>query len=773
MVEAATAVDTLADLAKLLRQLRRRHARLGDGRELTYREIAAKTGWSPAMVGSYLTGTALPPTDRFDVLVCLFGAGPKEQGALATARDRVAEGRHQTETPQRSGSADPIVPRQLPLPVAGFTGRAEHLASLDTVLAERIATSTTAISAVLGPAGIGKTALAVHWAHRVADGFPDGQLYVNLRGFDPSGTPMSPAEAVRGFLDAFGVPPERIPANLEAQLGLYRSLMADRCVLVVLDNARDAGQVRALLPAGRRCAVVVTSRDHLTGLVAADGAHTVVLPVLSGVEARDLLAGRLGAARVGAEPEAAADIVERCASLPLALTLVAARACAHPGFPLAALAAELRVGAAGLDTFDNADPAMDVRQVFSWSYRELGADEARLFRALGLHPGPDVSVAAAASLAALQRPAAGRLLAGLARAHLVVEHVPGRFTCHDLLRAYATELAQTVDTEADRHATQHRILDHYLGTGYAGSMLLNPQRDPIVAVAAQAGVTPEELADRAQALAWFTAEHAVLLRAVELAAANGFELHTWQLAWALTNYLQRLGHWDDQIATQSAALASARRSGDHTGQASAHRHLGRAYTWLGRLDQAQTQLEMALELLRRLGDEAAQAHVHLDLGMTFDRQADHPRALEHSQHAHRLFCAAGHRSGQANALNAVGWEHAQTGDYEKAIEHCQQALALHREVGDLHAQAGTLDSLAFAHRHLGQHRLAVDCYQQALQVYQEAGDRFYQGEVLSHLGDAHAAALDHDSAHDAWAQALAIMEELGHPDTEQVRSKLS
>jgi tetratricopeptide (TPR) repeat protein len=486
-----------------------------------------------------------------------------------------------------------------------------------------------------------------------------------------------------------------------------------------------------------------------------------------------VLSGRRATARVEAEPVATADIVARCAGLPLALTLVAARAAAHPGFPLAALAAELTSGGEGLAVFDTADPATDVRHVFSWSYRECGADAARLFRYLGLHPGPDITVAAAASLAGVSESAAKRLLADLARAHLVAEHVPGRFTCHDLLRAYAGELARTIDTDADRRAAMHRTLDHYLRTVYTGSMLLNPHRDPITPVAAHDGVTPEDLPDAKQALAWFSAEHAVLLRAVELAATNGFEVHTWQLAWSLTNFLQRLGHWDDQIATQNAALASARRFGDHIGQANAHRHLGRAHGFLGRHDEATTHLGMSLDLFGRLGDGVNQAHLHLDLGMTCDRRADHAGALDHARRACELFRAAGHRSGQANALNAVGWEYAQMGDYEQAMKHCLEALVLQQEVGDRHAQAGTWDSIAYAHRRLGDNGLAVECYQEALALYREESDRFYQAEILSHLGDAHDAAGERGLALDAWAQALALMEELGHQDTERVRAKLS
>jgi tetratricopeptide (TPR) repeat protein len=775
LAEAAASVDTLAGLAQLLRRLRRTHARLSGGRELTYREIAAKTGWSPAIVGGYLTGTALAPTGRFDTLIVLLGAGPNEQGALATARDRVAEGRRRGHTPERSGHTpersgppEPSVPRELPAPVAGFAGRVEQLASLDGVLATGMPTV-----AVLGTAGVGKTALAVHWAHRVAGRFPDGQLYVNLRGFDPSRSPLSPAEAVRGFLDAFGLPSERIPASPAAQLGLYRSLLADRRVLVVLDNARDADQVRMLLPGGPRCVVVVTSRDHLTGLVAAEGAHAVVLDVLSAVESRDLLVGRLGADRVDAEPAAASEIAVRCANLPLALALVAARAATHPGFPLAALAAELRAGSGGLAAFDAADPTVEVRAVFSWSYRELSADAAWMFRALAQHPGPDIAVPAAASLAGVPVPTGGRLLSELARAHLVTEHVPGRFVFHDLLRAYATELADTVDTVTDRRAARHRMLDHYLHTARAGTMLLDPHRDPIMPPPAAPDVTAENLSDQEEALGWFTAEHAILLSAVELAAATGFEHHAWQLAWSLTNYLQRLGHWDDQIATQTAALAAARRSGDHLGQANSHRHLGRAHAWLGHHEEATGQLEAALDLFVRLGDDTGQAHIHLDIGMTYERHAVHGRALDHSERALHLYRAAGHAAGQANALNASGWVHAQLGNHDLAIRNCEEALALHQEIGDRHAQAGTLDSLGYAHLRLGHHEFAVEYYQRALEVYQETGDRYYQAEILSHLGDAHESASDRDSAHEAWAQALAIMQDLGRHDTESIRAKLS
>jgi DNA-binding SARP family transcriptional activator len=311
------------------------------------------------------------------------------------------------------------VPAQLPPAVPGFAGRAAELASLDAVLAraerERGAGSAAVvISAVSGTAGVGKTALAVQWAHRVAARFPDGQLYVNLRGFGPGGQPVEPAEAVRGFLAGMGVAQDQVPDGAPAQTALYRSLLAGKRVLVVLDNARDAGQVRPLLPGSPGCLAIVTSRSDLAGLVAAEGAYPVSLDLLPPAEAGELLAHRLGEARVASEPAAVSEIIERCARLPLALAIAAARAASRPGFPLAAIAAGLRRATATLDPFGGTDPATDVRAVFSWSCRLLSADAARLFALLGLHPGPDISVPAAASLAAVPPGRAEALLAELA-----------------------------------------------------------------------------------------------------------------------------------------------------------------------------------------------------------------------------------------------------------------------------------------------------------------------------------------------------------------------
>jgi DNA-binding SARP family transcriptional activator/tetratricopeptide (TPR) repeat protein len=664
-------------------------------------------------------------------------------------------------------------PRQLPAPPRSFTGRSDELAQLDAALTPAGGPPAVVVSALSGTAGIGKTALALHWAHRVAGQFPDGQLYVNLRGFEPTGSAMDPAEAVRGFLHALHVPPHRIPPSVDAQAALYRSQLTDKQILVVLDNARDAEQVRPLLPGSSRCLVVVTSRNQLTSLAATDGAQPVTLDLLPVDEARHLLAGRLGADRLAAEPDAVHDIIASCAGLPLALAIVAARAAAHPHFPLTAVARELRDANDRLDALADTDPATDIRAALSSSYRTLTPAATRLFRLLGLHPGPDLAAPAAASLAGVPIGQARLLLAELARANLVTEHAPGRFTFHDLLRAYAARLVRTHDTEDERHVAVQRVLDHYVHTAHAATRLLDPHRDPITAVPARAGVIPERLTAYGQAMAWFTAERPVLLAAIDQAAASGFDTHTWQLAWTLTTFLQRRGYWHDFAATQHAALEAARRLADRPGQAHAHRVLAGAYTSLGRLDDAHTHLRHALDLHGALGDHTGQAYAHQNLARVFELQARHREALDHAVRALDLYRRAGHRAGQARALNAVGWYHARNGDHQRALSCCQQALGLFRELGNQLGEANTWDSLGFAHHHLGQYAEAIDCYLRAVDLFRELGDSYQEAATLTNLGDTHQAAGDPAPARDAWRLAITIFDELGRPDADEVRTKVN
>jgi tetratricopeptide (TPR) repeat protein/DNA-binding SARP family transcriptional activator len=675
--------------------------------------------------------------------------------------------------PVTAGSA---VPRQLPADVTPFSGRAEELSHLDALLPSTAALQSApvvAVTTVGGGAGVGKTALAVHWAHRVRHRFPDGQLYVNLRGFDPGGSTMSPAEAVRGFLDALEVPAQRIPVSAAAQFSLYRSLLADKQVLVLLDNARDVEQVRALLPGSPGCLTVVTSRNQLSGLVAVEGAHPVTLDLLSAADACELLARRVGADRVAAEPRAVEEIITLCARLPLALAIVAARAVTNPGFSLAALAGELREAGGGLDSFDGGDAASDVRAVFSWSYHAISPAAARLFRLLSQHLGPHVTIPAAASLLGVLVQQVRPLLAELTRAHLVAEPSPGRYTFHDLLRAYATELAQTHDSESDRRVALHRILDYYLHTAHSGARMLSPTRDPIVLEPHQPGVTLEVFSEE-QAMNWIVTEHLVLLAAIERAVDTGFDAHAWQLACTLTStFTHHGGHWLGELSTYRTALAAARRLGDPTGQAHSHRGLAVVYAAMGRNDDAHAELRHALELFRQLGDLVYEADVHQGLTWVYDRQRDPAQELRHAQQAYELYRAADHRPGCAASLNNVGWSYANLGNYELAINACQQALGMHEELGNRSGQANTWDSLGFAHHHLGHHDEAIACYQRALGMYRQVGGRFYEGRTLKRLGETYRVIGDPDAAHRAWRLALDILDELGTPEADEVRGKLN
>ena len=666
-----------------------------------------------------------------------------------------------------------LIPAQLPPAVAAFTGRKPELASLDALLpdAAEAGPGTVVISAVSGTAGVGKTTLAVQWAHRIAGRFPDGQLYVNLRGFGPDGTPVDPAEAVRGFLDALGAPAARIPPSLAGQTALYRSLLRGKRVLVVLDNARDAAQARPLLPGSPGCLAIVTSRDQLMGLVAAEGAVPLALDLPTAAEAHDLLERRLGEVRLASDPGAADEIIQRCARLPLALAIVAARAAVRPSFRLADIAAELREATAVLDPLEGDELATDIRAVFSWSYRALPTDAARLFRLLGLQPGPEIAIAAAASLAAISPQQARPLLTELARVHLLTEYAPGRYGFHDLLRAYAAELAHTHDTPLARHAAVSRLLDHYLHAAHHAAMLIEPYYDPLALDAAEPGVAIPQLATAAEALGWFDTEHGTLLAAVQLASGAGFGTRAWQLAWSLSDFLLRGGLWHEQARMCEAGLEAARCAGDITGQAHCLHRLAVGYTRSGRFHDAGPLLEQALQLFETTGDQFGQAYAHGMLGLLANRQQHTPAALGHFTRALDLYRAADH-PGQAMVLNDIGYAHALLGNYPQALACCEQALAVIRDLGASNWENAVWDSLGYVYHQLGDHQQAITCYQRSLDLSRELADRWKEAATLDHLGDTYKSLGDTTAAHWAWTQALRIFDEIDHPDGDGLPAKL-
>jgi DNA-binding SARP family transcriptional activator/tetratricopeptide (TPR) repeat protein len=660
------------------------------------------------------------------------------------------------------------VPRQLPAAPRNFVGRRAEL----TLMSSRLnkAGGTVVISAIGGTAGVGKTALAVHWAHVVAEHFPDGQLYVNLRGFDLSEVPTSPEEAVRGFLAALNVPAERVPANLDEQVAMYRSLLAGKKFLIIADNARDSAQVRPLLPGSPGCLVVVTSRSHLMGLVASDGAHMVGLGLLSQDEARQFLADRIGHERLAAEPRSADELIGVCARLPLALSIAACQAAANPARPLAVRAAELRDAKNRLDVLAADD--ISVRAAFSWSYGQLSDPAARMFRLLGLHPGPDLSLPAAASLGGLCVEEARQVLAELARMCLLEEDHSGRFSFHDLLRVYAAERVRADETAVGRDMATHRLLDHYLHTAYAAARLLHPAREPIELDPAQPGTMPEHLADREEALSWFDTEHRILRAAIAVAASTGFPRHSWQTAWTLANYLSRRGHLLAGRDVQQMALDAAQKADDLTGQAHAHILLGRAEVWLSRHDDAREHLREALTLFQSLGDHAACARAYLDLGWAADQQGRHADAAAPMRQALAMYRSIRHEVGEAHTLSYFGWHYAILGNYQRAIACCKEALTLHRAHGNVVVRAATTDTLGYIHYLLGDYPSAVEFYEQAIAQLDKLGSRHNAALSMCRLGEAHLAADNPPAAREAWKKAAAIFDELGHPDAIATRGKV-
>jgi DNA-binding SARP family transcriptional activator len=679
-----------------------------------------------------------------------------------------------TDAGKYSRTAVAPVPRQLPADAPCFVGRRAELSTLDRLPEQAAgAAGTVVISAIGGTAGVGKTALAVHWAHRAARWFPDGQLYVDLRGFGPTEEPMTPAEAVRLLLDGLGVAPERVPAELDAGTALYRSLLADKKMLVLLDNAHDTGQLRPLLPAAPGCLVLVTSRNQLTGLAATHGARLLALDVLTDAEALELLGRRLGSARACAETVAVTELTGLCARLPLALSITAAQAIVRGALSLAELATELRGSPDRLDPLEGGDPATDLRRVFSWSYRQLSDPAARMFRLLGVHPGPDISAAAAASLAGLPPERARPALAELAAANLITQPAAGRYAFHDLLRAYAADQAGIVESGRALRAARRRIGDHYLHTANAASLCATPHRELVTLSRPQPGVRPEEMTSLAQALEWFQAERRVLIAVIGQAAGAGSGALAWQLPWAVAPLLDARGFWHELLATQQTALDAARRLGDLVAQAHAYHFIGRAHISLGAAGKAVTQLTASLELARQLGADAIEARAHATLAIAYIQQDRFRDALSHAWQSGRLARACGHRFGEAHSLNSIGWCHAQLGNYQLTLSCCQRALAMYRELGDQRGEAAALDSLGYAHHRLGNHAAAITCYTEAIDLLGDTGDPDDRAEFLTHLGDACLSAGDHEAARRAWRQGLADLDDRQHPAADRLRSRLA
>ncbi|MFF7210895.1 BTAD domain-containing putative transcriptional regulator [Streptomyces sp. NPDC008238] len=657
----------------------------------------------------------------------------------------------------------PAQPAQLPSAPAPFTGRrtevAGFLAAVEAAGAD--AGRTLFIGAISGMAGVGKTSLALHLVHRVSDRFPDGQLYVNLRGFDPSQPPLSPQAVLRSFLHSLGVTPHHMPQDLDGLTALYRSLLADRRALVVLDNALDSEQVRPLLPGASDSLVVVTSRNRLLGLVAREGAHSVDLDVLSEEDAWSLLADRLGPDRLAAEPAAVREIAAHCGRLPLALAIVAARLTTHRGFTMTAVAQHLRE-TGPLSGFAGPDAELDVRSVFSWSYRRLSPGAARLFRLLALRPGPDITLAATAALAGVPADEAGLLIAELTHTHLLTEHVPGRYTLHDLLQAYAVELLGTETPEEERQAVLERALDHYLALGLAAAAVVDPETTS----------EPTTFPDTESAALWFSSERNVLAAAVQRAADAGLHEYAWQLGHALGGFYELTGLFHEWAAVQQTAFDSAMEVSDRRAQAHAHRRLGRVTSLLHQHEKARTHLERARELYTGLDLPLDLAHTYRTLAWVMAKSNRHQEAVHQAQQALDLYRSLGETIMEGRCLYAVAWFLVLLDRGEEAIPCAHLALERFDETTEPLNAARCLDTLAFAHAHLGQYRSAVDHAQRAVALFRSCGAPYNEGSTLSRLGDICAKAGQDEAARTYWHASLAIMTDLDPTWAGVLRTKL-
>jgi len=719
---------------------------------------------------------------------------PAPSGASAVAAT-APEAAASSDTTGAARGAKPAgrVPRQLPSAVGHFAGRDAELKALDELIDPRASPGGgVVVTAVRGMAGVGKTALAVHWAHKVADRFPDGQLYVNLRGFDSDVAPVTPEEVTGWFLAALGVPGPAIPANPQARAGLYRSVLADRKVLLLLDNARDASQVRPLLAGGPGCVALVTSRSSMASLAASAGARLSVLGQLDADDGTRLLTARLGRERVSAEPGAVAQLVRLCSGLPLALSITAARAAESPGMPLAALVAELEEETDRLDALDLSDDETSVRAVFSWSLLQVSDEADRMFAFLGVHPGPDISLPAAASLAALPAARARSVLDELASASLVAEHRPGRYVLHDLLRAYAAEYAVATYGDDDIRDAIGRTLDHYLHTftGHPIFRRLAPFRTKMAAPLP--GVSPEQPADQAQMFGWLQAEHSVLRQAIERAADAGMSGAAWQLYYLFAHSAAWQGLWAEYEAAGQSAYGAATRAGDQLGLGWICSMLATFHAEFGSDDQVLASRYQALEHFERAGDPGGRAYGHqyvsdalcrgtVKYGAMLRDDPDDPlvrqRAsdgLAHARRALALHGANGNRGGVMWAHQYCAYHQARLGNTELARGHCEQAFELATELGDPQGLSFARFMAGFACQASGDLEGAIACFKEALDLVPDAGPSSQgpRAELLAELGETYQAAGDLPSARSAFQQAMECYESLHHPAAGQLRARL-
>jgi len=742
----------VVSFAGLLRRLR---AEAG----LTQEELAEAAGVGGRTVSDLERGVAL--TARKETARLLADALGLD-GAARVSFEAAARGRSPAPAsppPAAVAGGVAAATRTLPRDIASFTGREAELRRLTgAVTGAGSRGGVVSIHAIGGMAGVGKTALAVHAAHQLAPQFPDGQVFLPLHGHTPGQVPVDPADALASLLLTLGIPARQIPSGLEARMALWRDRLAERQLLLVLDDAASSEQVLPLLPGAGGSLVLVTSRRHLSAL---DDATAVSLDTLPPAQAAALLVRLAGRAGLSPDDPPVAELTRLCGYLPLAIGMVARQLHHHPAWSLAERAGEL---AAAVDRLElMATENLSVAAAFDLSYADLAEDQQRLFRRLGLHPGPDIDSYAAAALDGTDLSAARRGLEALYDQYLLTEPAQGRYRMHDLIREHARALADRLDPDRDRDGATTRLLDYYQHTAALADALIARQGRPApVRAGGTVAATVPALADRQQALAWARAERASLLACLDHASNTGQHARVTALTAGLAGLLRRDGPWAEAIARHTAAIQAARHLGDRLGQANALTDLGDIRRLTGDYPAAAQALEHSLGIYRDLDDRLGQANALTDLGEIRRLTGDYPAAAQPLEQALGIYRDLDDRLGQANALRYLGAARHATDDYPAAAQALEQALGIYRDLGDRLGQANALNYLGVVRWTMGDYPSAARDLEQALGIFRDLGDRLGQANALRYLGDVRRAMVDYPAGAQALEQALGICRDLGN-----------
>lgn len=711
---------------------------VGELSELVVQHPFVETIVEHLMVALYRSGRQAQALDAYrqarNRLIDELGTEPGS--GLRDLHHRILRGDPDLAAPARTWAGRPASPNNLPRDVPNFSGRAEELSALAEAIVSGQARTAVTVIAIDGMAGVGKSALAVHVAHRLASQYPDGQLFLNLHAHDPFEEPLDPDTALDHLLRVTEA--AKVSGALTAYLGqsgttemraaLWREQVANRRMLIVLDDAASGEQVRSLLPGAPGCLVLVTSRRRLAGLI---GARTLSLNVLRPPDAADLFARVVGPER-GHSPEAIAEVVRLCGHVPLAIQVAASRLRHRPAWTAADLAQRLSRTQNRLREFQGEE--LEVASSFELSYRYLSRQQQSVFRQLSCYPGLDFSLHAASAASCLSLIEVDHVLDGLLGYHLLEEPATGRFRCHDLVREYARELALREESEPARHSTSQRLLDFYLHCADRADRILNPHRRRLAVSVKYIPAEPPVIKDQLDAQTWMDAERQNILSAVQFAAANGFQEHVTLLPHVMAQFLEVGGYWPDAATAHGFALEAWRAAGDRSGEAQAHSDLCLPRLRAGHFEDALEHGRVALAICRS-EDDAPGAAVALDrLGLVHWHAARYKDALAHFRGSFSIHRATGNRYGEAEVLGHGGFAYWHLGRYSEAVRSFEQALKLYREIDDSLGEGKMLNNIGDVERRLGSYSDALAHYQQALPIARQRGGRQAEAVLLNNLG---------------------------------------